>query len=170
MSKSKRAEYAIRPVEKRDAAAVAKLIRTIMPEFGASGPGYAIMDPEVDDMHASYNAHGARAAYWVVVREQDSAVVGGGGFAPLVGGDEKTCELRKMYFYPELRGLGLGSELLAMCVEGATRAGFRSMYLETLTNMKDAQALYERNGFIRLTCAKGATGHSGCDTYYERPL
>jgi len=166
----RRAEYSIRPVKKGDIAAVAKLIRTVMPEFGASGPGYAIMDPEVDDMHASYNSHGKRAAYWVVVREADGAVLGGGGFAPLAGGDKKTCELRKMYMYPELRGLGLGSELLTMCIDGAAKAGFSTMYLETLTNMKDAQALYQRHGFERIKCAKGATGHSGCDTFYERAL
>ncbi len=166
----RRAEYAIRAVKKQDAAAVAALIRTVMPEFGASGPGYAIMDPEVDDMHASYNGHGKRAAYWVIVRNEDSAVVGGGGFAPLTGGDKKTCELRKMYLYPELRGLGLGSELLTMCITGATNAGFRTMYLETLTNMKAAQALYQRNGFTRLPGARGNTGHSGCDTFYERTL
>ena len=35
------------------------------------------------------------------------AVVGGAGYAPLTGGDPGTCELRKMYFFPELRGLGI---------------------------------------------------------------
>jgi putative acetyltransferase len=168
--KSARAAYTIRPVASSDAGGTARLIRTVMPEFGASGPGYAIMDPEVDDMHASYTAHGERAAYWVVVRNEDSVIVGGGGFAPLVGGDEATCELRKMYLYPELRGLGIGSELLALCIDGAARAGFRRMYLETLAKMKGAQALYEKNGFERIPCAKGNTGHSGCDTYYERSL
>jgi putative acetyltransferase len=166
----KRAAYTIRPVLRQDRADVARLIRTVMPEFGASGPGYAIMDPEVDDMHAAYGAHGKRAAYWVVVRDQDGAVVGGGGFAPLVGGDKKTCELRKMYFYSELRGLGIGSELLAMCINGARNGGFRAMYLETLTPMVQARALYEKHGFSRLSCARGNTGHHGCDIYYERSL
>ncbi len=171
LSRSRRRnDYTIRLVKSADAAAVAKLIRTVMPEFGASGPGYAIMDPEVDDMHASYTAHKKRAAYWVVVRTEDGAVVGGGGFAPLSGGDKRTCELRKMYLYPELRGLGIGRELLAMCQEVAAKAGFRTMYLETLANMKDAQALYERSGFSRIPRARGNTGHHGCGTYYERTL
>ena len=36
--------------------AVARLIRAVMPEFGASGPGFAINDPEVDDMFTAYSA------------------------------------------------------------------------------------------------------------------
>ena len=41
----------------------------------------------------------------------DGRVVGGGGIAPLAGGDPDVCELRKMYFLPSLRGLGAGMAL-----------------------------------------------------------
>ena len=91
-----RGKYAIRPVGPQDNSQLATLIRTVMPEFGASGPGYAIMDAEVDDMYGAYNAHGDRAAYWVVVDKSTGELQGGGGFAPLQGGDAGTCELRKM--------------------------------------------------------------------------
>jgi putative acetyltransferase len=121
-------------------------------------------------MHGAYTSHGDRAAYWVVVRLADGAVVGAGGFAALVGGDEGTCELRKMYFYPELRGLGLGSELLGICLDGAARAGFSRMYLETLASMSQARALYEKQGFAKRSAPLGNTGHSGCNTFYERSL
>src|SRR5690606_24139027 len=151
-----------RPIASRDRAAAARLIRTVMPEFGASGPGFAILDPEVDDMFGA--ERGKRSSSWVVTRAPDKrlangdrlangerlakdVVVGGGGFAPLAGGDADTCELRKMYFLPELRGLGLGQELLSRCIEGAKKAGYSRMYLETLSNMTQARALYERNGF-----------------------
>ena len=53
-------------------------------------------------MYAAYQSEGA--AYYVV--ELDGKVLGCGGFASLAGGDHLTCELRKMYFKPELRGLG----------------------------------------------------------------
>jgi putative acetyltransferase len=159
--------YAIRPIRPDDRDAVARLIRVVMPEFGAEGPGFAILDPEVDDMVGAYR--GPRAAYFVVARD-DGAIAGGGGFAPLAGGDAGTCELRKMYFLPELRGLGLGRELLERCLEGARGAGFRTMYLETLANMTRARALYERSGFRRLDAPMGATGHFGCDTFYARDL
>jgi putative acetyltransferase len=160
------AAYAIRPVRAGDRAAVARLIRTVMPEFGAKGPGFAINDPEVDDMFGAYTE--PRSGYFVVVR--DDVVVGGGGFAPLVGGDGKTCELRKMYFLPEVRGLGIGQALLAQCLAQARGAGFSRMYLETLAAMRQARALYERNGFRRLERPMGDTGHFGCNSFYVRDL
>jgi putative acetyltransferase len=164
----RRSEYETRLVEPRDRAAVARLIRTVMPEFGASGAGFAILDPEVDDMHAAYEAE--QSAYWVVVHGESERVVGGGGFAPLVGGEPGTCELRKMYFMPEVRGLGLGQEVLSRCLDGARQAGFTRMYLETLRNMTQAKALYERNGFEPLTAPLGQTGHHGCNAFFARPL
>ncbi|MEO6066100.1 MAG: GNAT family N-acetyltransferase, partial [Lysobacterales bacterium] len=41
----------IRPIDSRDDLAIAGIIRTVMPEFGAVGEGFAINDPEVDFMH-----------------------------------------------------------------------------------------------------------------------
>lgn len=145
---------------------MARIIRSVMPEFGAVGDGYAILDPEVDSMSAAYAA--PRSAYWVVCRE--GVVIGGGGYGPLAGGDADTAELRKMYFLQEARGLGAGKALLTQCLQGATRDGFRRMYLETLQHMDAAQALYERFGFCRLSEARGCTGHFGCNAWYEKEL
>lgn len=166
----RRDAYAIRPMKAGDRDDVATLIRAVMPEFGAKGPGYAIEDAEVDDMFAAYRI--PRAGYFVVTRAGKSGdvVVGGGGFAPLIGGDDATCELRKMYFYPEVRGLGIGQDLLAQCLEGARRAKFERMYLETLARMERARALYEKNGFVKLDRPLGSTGHYGCNAFYVRDL
>ena len=87
----------IRPIEARDDAAMAAIIRTVMPEFGAVGDGFAINDPEVDWMSRAY-ADSARGLFRG--RGREARVLGGGGVAPLVGGDADTCELRKMYFLP----------------------------------------------------------------------
>lgn len=166
------AGYAIRPIKAGDRAAVARLIRAVMPEFGAKGPGFAINDPEVDDMYGAYQA--ARSGYFVVTRPDArtgaDVVVGGAGYAPLVGGDGETSELRKMYFLAEVRGLGLGRKLLATCLAHATRAGFARMYLETLAAMNQARELYERSGFRRLSEPMGATGHFGCNSFYVKDL
>jgi putative acetyltransferase len=156
----------IRPIVVADDPAVAELIRTVMPEFGAKGPGFAIQDPEVDHMTEAYS--GERSRYWVV--DDAGRVVGGGGFAGLAGGDPDTCELRKMYFLPEARGTGFGRKLLELCIEEARRAGYARMYLETLENMHAARRLYQAFGFSPLAKPKGATGHFGCDAWYERPL
>lgn len=156
----------LRPIEPRDDAALAAVIREVMPSFGAKGEGFAINDPEVDFMSRAYS--GERACYWVA--EQDGRLVGGGGFAPLEGGAPDTCELRKMYFLPEARGHGVGRELLELCLAEAKRRGFRCCYLETLENMTAARHLYERHGFARLARPEGHTGHFGCDAWYARDL
>lgn len=152
----------IRPIEPRDDDAVAAIIRRVMTSFGASGPGFAIHDPEVSAMSGAYARPGA--AYFVV--ERDGVVVGGAGIAPLEGGDAGTCELRKMYFLPALRGIGAGAALMQVCLGFAREAGFRQCYLETLSGMDLAQALYERTGFRRIPQSLGNTGHFGCNRFY----
>jgi len=163
---SEAATFTIRPIETRDDPVVASIIRTVMPEFGAAGPGFAIHDAEVSAMSAAY-AH-PRCAYFVV--EVDGVVAGGGGIAPLQDGDEDTCELRKMYFLPTLRGRGAGRALIARCMAFAKSSGFARCYLETLTGMDAAQALYRANGFAPIDRALGATGHHGCNRFYLRTL
>lgn len=155
-------DFSIRPIQPGDDAAMARIIRTVMPEFGATGDGFAINDPEVDWMHRAYAT--ARSAYFVV--EMEHVVVGGAGVAPLEGGDPDTCELRKMYFLPGARGVGAGSVLMARCLGAARGFGFHHCYLETLAGMDAAMRLYERSGFQRIDAPLGATGHGGCNAFY----
>lgn len=163
--------FRIRPIAAHDDAAVAAIIRTVMPEFGAVGRGFAIEDAEVDTMSAAYAA--PRSAYFVVERALPDGgwrLEGGGGVAPLVGGDADTCELRKMYFLPTLRGLGAGAALMTQCLDAARGFGFARCYLETLTGMDAAMRLYARSDFARIDAPMGATGHGGCNTFYLRAL
>ncbi|HJP99596.1 MAG TPA: GNAT family N-acetyltransferase [Rhodanobacteraceae bacterium] len=160
------APFLIRPIEPRDDAAIAAIIRSVMPEFGAGGEGFAIHDAEVDTMCATYAK--PRSAYFVV--EIDGKVVGGGGVAPLENGEAGVCELRKMYFLPEARGLGAGQAMITRCLDTARELGFERCYLETLTGMDAAQALYRKHGFAPLCAPMGNTGHHGCDRWFIRNL
>ena len=154
--------YQLRPIRGEDDLAMAAVIRTVMPEFGAIGSGFAIADPEVDWMSRAYAE--PRHAYFVI--ETDGRVLGGCGVAPLIGGDADTCELRKMYFLPEARGSGAGTEMMQRCLDAARAAGFKRCYLETLAGMDAAMRLYERSGFQRIDAPMGATGHGGCNAFY----
>lgn len=158
--------FHIRPIEPRDDAAVAAIIRGVMPEFGAGGEGFAIHDAEVDAMHAAYAK--PRSAYFVL--EMDGKVIGGGGVAPLEHAEPDICELRKMYFLPEARGLGAGHAMITCCLDAARDLGFERCYLETLTGMDAAQALYRKHGFTPLCTPMGNTGHHGCDRWFIRKL
>jgi len=156
----------IRLIEKKDNAMVAEIIRSVMTEFKAVGQGFSITDTEVDDMHGAYQSKGS--AFYVV--ELHDRVLGCGGFAPLSGGDRLTCELRKMYFKPELRGRGAGADLLKLCLEEAHKAGFKHCYLETLNEMKEACYLYGKQGFSHLEQPMGNTGHTSCGTWMSKTL
>jgi len=156
----------IRLIEKDDNTVVAEIIRMVMTEFKAVGHGYSINDSEVDDMHGAYQAEAA--AFYVV--ELDGQVLGCGGFGPLTGSDRLTCELRKMYFKSELRGLGVGAMLLKTCLEEAKKAGFQHCYLETLADMKQARHLYGKYGFTYLDEPMGNTGHTSCGTWMSKSL
>lgn len=159
-------EYRIRPIAPGDDAAMASVIRTVMPEFGAVGSGFAISDPEVDWMSRAYSEQ--RCAYFVI--ERNGEVMGGGGVAPLTGGEPDVCELRKMYFLSEVRGLGAGAAMMTHCLAAARELGFRRCYLETLRGMDAAMRLYERTGFQRIAGPMGATGHGGCNAFYLMDL
>ncbi|MCP3167009.1 GNAT family N-acetyltransferase [Myxococcus qinghaiensis] len=159
-------ELRLRPIQTEDDPHVAAIIRAVMPEFGADGPGFALHDAEVDTMTAAYAR--PRHAYFVV--ERAGKVLGGGGIAPLQGGDPSVCELRKMYFLPEVRGLGAGERMVRRCLDFAREAGFQRCYLETFASMTQAQKLYRRLGFEKLCAPMGSTGHFGCDHWYALDL
>jgi putative acetyltransferase len=154
--------FEIRLIQPSDATAVANVIRTVMPEFGAGGAGFAIHDREVDDMYTAYTLPGT--AYYVC--EVDGAVTGGGGIGPLAGGNSDYCELKKMYFLPEARGLGLGQKVLDACLQAAKVEGYKFCYLETFNTMNKAMKLYEKSGFKKINGALGNTGHFACDRFY----
>lgn len=159
-------EMKLRPIEARDNAAVARIIRQVMTEFGCVGPGFSIEDPEVDQMYEAYASE--KSAFFVL--ESPEGLLGCGGVAPLKGGDGSICELQKMYFLPAARGQGRGRQLLEHCIATARDLGYRSMYLETVARMEQANALYRKFGFQRLPGQLGATGHCSCEVFYMLAL
>lgn len=161
--------FEIRSLTADDDVAVASIIVDVMTEHGAVGSGFAISDPEVACMSRHYGPGVEPPASYFVV-DDGHAVLGGAGFAKLVGGPEGTCELRKMYFRPQLRGTGMGRRLLVHVLDAAREAGYTRCYLETLATMARARALYESFGFVRLDKPEGATGHFGCDAWYAIDL
>jgi putative acetyltransferase len=159
-------EFSIRPIQRTDNAEVTRIILSVMREMGVTGCGSSSEDPEVQDMYRAYQGEGS--AFYVV--EASGHVLGCGGIGPLAGGEEGTCELRKMYFLPELRGRGAGRRLLRTCLDAARRGGYDYCYLETQASMKAARSLYEKNGFELLDERMGTTGHFACGTFMGRRL
>lgn len=156
----------IRSIRKADNEQVAEIIRKVMTEYGAVGEGFSINDAEVDQMFESYQ--GDHSAFFVVA--DDENVYGCAGVGPLKGADDKICELKKMYLLPEIRGKGLGKQILDTCLQKAGELGYAECYLETLSTMHEANSLYRKSGFMPLKAPMGNTGHHRCETWYVKDL
>lgn len=160
-------EAQIRPIKPSDNQTVQELVVSTLAEFGLSGQGFAGVDVELDDMHAAYADE--LSAFYVV--EVAGEIQGVGGYAPLAGTEPGTiAELRKMYFRPALRGLGVGQQLIDLCIKAAQAKGFHTMYLETVPDMRAAHRLYLKNGFSYIEHKLGDTGHHKCGVYMTREL
>jgi putative acetyltransferase len=160
------APHLIRLICASDDAAVAALVRSVLPEFIASEPCGVVPDAELAAMSQAYSA--PRAAYFVV--EQEGVLVGGAGVAPLAGAPFEVCELRKMYFLPGMRGQGVGTVLLRRCLRTARGFGYQTCYLQTLSSMDAARHMYEKAGFRPLRAPLAASGQSGCDRWFALEL
>lgn len=151
-------EIIIRPIQQRNNAALAVVIRNTLKEFGANHPGTVYYDESTDRLSTLFQIAGS--VYFVA--EQNGVVLGGGGIYPTAGLPTDTCELVKMYLLPESRGKGLGVSLLSKCIEFARSYGYCNIYLETMPELSLAIKLYEKAGFRKLNKAMGQSGHYGC--------
>lgn len=156
----------IREIQKKDNKQVAKVIRTVLEELNVPKIGTAYADPELDRMFETYQ--NPNSAYFVV--EKEGKIIGCAGIAPLANGTPEVCELQKMYFLPQTRGLGIGSQMMAICLEKAKEFGFSKCYLETMPYMEAAQKLYKKSGFEYLDAPMGCTGHSSCPVWMIKQL
>jgi putative acetyltransferase len=161
-------EFQIRAIKKNDNIEMMVIIKNVLQEYGADQPGFAFVDPELNDLCSAYGKK--KCAYLVIEKSIDKKIVGGVGIGPLMGGDSLTCELRKMYFLPQIRGLGLGHHLLEKILSVAKENGYRQCYIETIQDMEKANNLYQKFGFIKLRKPLGNTGHYGCNVWYVKKL
>ena len=156
----------IREIQKTDNVAIAKVIRDVLIEHNVPKVGTAYADPSLDFMFENYSAE--KSAYFVV--ENDGKIIGGAGIAPLENGPKEICELQKMYFLSEARGLGLGAKLMEVCLQKAREFEFENCYLETMPYMAKAQNLYKKSGFEFLEKPLGNTGHNACPVWMLKKL
>lgn len=151
--------WQIRPWQAADALSAQQLIVSVLNEYGLKAD-VAGVDADVLDVETHYRHGGGE--FFVV--ESAQRIVGTMGFSRI---DSETCELRKMYLLPEVRGQGLGRQLLQLAFERSVAAGFHIMQLETASVLKEAIALYERHGFAP-SCKPLHTAR--CDRLYQKSL
>lgn len=130
----------VRPATNADRERVKALVFGVLVEFDLR-PDPEGTDADLGDIEAGYFRRGG---LFELLEDEQGNLLGTVGLYPL---DSQTCELRKMYFAPQLRGRGLGRELLARTVEHARRLGFTKITLETASVLESANRLYTKFGF-----------------------
>ena len=158
--------FLIREVQKVDNKAIETTLSKIMREFDVPETGTALADPELKTIFETYNTN--NSIYFIL--EKNNLIYGGAGISKLKHTNENICELQKMYFLKNARGLGLGDKMIDLCLMKAKEFGYDKCYIETMFNMKSAQKLYLKKGFSYLNKPKGNTGHSSCPVWMIKDL
>lgn len=158
--------FTIREIKPEDNPKIAAAIRSVLIEFGVPKVGTAYADKILDTLFEAYNIE--KAIYFVI--EKNGKIFGGAGIKQLDNYKGSVCELQKMYFLPEARGIGMGSKMMNICLEKAKEFGFEHSYLETLPYMQDARKLYRKVGFKDLDAPMGDTGHYSCNLWMLKDL
>jgi putative acetyltransferase len=158
--------FKIREIQLNDNPKIAKVIRKILIEFGVPKVGTAYADKILDTLYEAYDTE--KAIYYVI--EKEGEIFGGAGIKQLDNYKGNVCELQKMYFLSEARGIGLGSKMMETCLQKAKEFGFELCYLETLPYMENARKLYRKVGFKDLDAPMGDTGHYSCNLWMLKEL
>ena len=69
------------------------------------------------------------------------------GSIAIARADDATAQLRFFLLEPEARGLGIGLKLVEEALAFARSAGYSAIFLETISILTSARALYKRAGF-----------------------
>lgn len=156
----------IRQIREEDNDQIANVIRQVFISDNYPKTGTAFADLQLDFMFQTYNKD--KSIYFVV--EDEGIIMGGAGISQLDNSKENICELQKMYFLKEVRGKGIGFDLIQKCLQKASEFGYEKCYLETLPEMLNAQKLYKKVGFEYLCEPLGGTGHTSCPVWMLKEL
>ena len=130
----------IRSASNQDEERITALVSNVLAEFGLQ-IDLEETDADLRDIESSYLQAGG---VFEVIEDEQGNLLGTVGLYPI---DESTCELRKMYFVPKARGLGLGKYILERAIARAGELGFERIVLETASVLKAANHLYVKYGF-----------------------
>ncbi len=132
----------IRAATNQDSERIIALVFGVLSEYGLP-PDPGSKDADLKDIEGSYIRAGG---VFEVIEDRAGNLLGTYGLCPL---DKETCELRKMYFVPQIRGKGLGRRILERAVEHARRLNHKAIVLETHSALKEAIHLYTKFGFVQ---------------------
>jgi putative acetyltransferase len=156
----------IRPIQASDNAEIARIIKSVLTEFGANKPGTVYTDPTTDQLFKLFQT--PNSSYFIAL--ENDKIIGGCGIFPTKGLPAGCVELVKLYITAEWRGKGIGYQLIEKCIAHAQALNFKEIYLETLPELHIAVGLYENMGFQYLEQPYGESGHYACDLWLSKKI
>jgi len=148
-------EIFLRSASNEDCERVQALVFGVLREYGLE-PDLKGTDRDIADIEAHYTQRGG---IFELIEDAQGNLLGTCGLYPI---SAEMVELRKMYFARGLRGRGVGKQTLQRMIEKARALGYKRLYLETASVLKEAVALYEKFGFV----PTDETHTPRCDTAY----
>ena len=131
-------EFRAARIDEGDGASLAQAMRA---EINTIYPG---RDLEGHDMPRAGHAELSPPGGAFIVGYHDGRPVCCGGVKRL---DPDTCELKRMYLVPELRGQGVARRLLLVLEDKARELGYTIARLDTGPAQHRARGLYESAGY-----------------------
>jgi len=142
--KSEYNQFIIRQADNSDILSIKNLVFTVLREYGLK-PDETGRDIDLNDIEKNYtNRNGF---FGVVVDNITNQIAGTFGLYYI---DKDICELRKMYLRKDLRGQGIGKFMLRSAINIAGEKSYQKIFLETISPLKEAIALYKKFGFAEV--------------------
>ena len=147
---SKKPQIVIRPAADADVPEIRRMLQEYVEWIGLD-LAFQEIEAELSGLPGDYAP--PRGALFVATGgDQYLAMI---ALRPLEGA---VAEMKRLYVRPEARGRGLAQQLIARLFDEARRLNYSEVRLDTLPKMGEAQALYQRYGFVDI------------DPYYETPI
>jgi putative acetyltransferase len=140
-------EMSIDILSTNDEREVTNLIRRNLQDYHEAGNVLSSTFRRLESLLATYSAEAS--VFFVGKDKETGRCLAGAGLGPLHGlpPSEGVGEIRDLVVDENFRGKGFGGRLLNRCINEAQTLGYRTLYLETTSQMENAQKLFLRRGF-----------------------
>ncbi|KAI6652186.1 Acetyltransferase [Oopsacas minuta] len=137
-------EYVIRAWQAKDRDKVVELIEACLKPYGiALDTGEGGADEDALRVEEFYHKDDKGEFF---VTERDGKIVATAAYYKIHRGPD-SVEIRKMYIVPEHRRDGLGRTLMGVLETAIKSRGYRNVYVETISVLKEACKFYPSLGY-----------------------